>query len=142
MKIEFIVNNDLPPKKDGANSMWGKGTELVRLQKLRRAALNELIGLPPLCRNIHIRLEVCMPGLAENNKGDLDNFITGICDGLMAANPRAKLDSSWFESEFIDIHPSISVAIVDDRHVMGIEAYKKFGDPGAPCYKVVLEGDN
>jgi hypothetical protein len=34
VSIEFRVDGDLPPKKDGATSMWGKPTEVRRLRRL------------------------------------------------------------------------------------------------------------
>jgi len=40
-RVEVIVRGALPPRKDGANSMWGKSVEFERLVALRRAALDK-----------------------------------------------------------------------------------------------------
>jgi hypothetical protein len=45
VKISITVN-ELPPKKDGANSMWRKGSELARLKALRKVAIEAMRGQP------------------------------------------------------------------------------------------------
>jgi len=44
MRIGFEVHGELPPKKDGAQSIWGKPTEARRIEKLQRAAHQALAG--------------------------------------------------------------------------------------------------
>ena len=46
MPYQFEVKG-LPPKKDGANSMWSKKLESERLVALRQAALKAFSGQPP-----------------------------------------------------------------------------------------------
>jgi len=87
-KISFQVQ-DIPPKKDGANSMWGKQTEIPRLISLRSSALKAMDGRNPFNHNITLKLKFHCPINKIFRVGDLDNFITGVCDGLQAADPRA-----------------------------------------------------
>jgi hypothetical protein len=72
--IEFTVDGALPPKKDGANSMWGKSSERVRLVKLRRAALLSRGDAAPLTQNIRLLVEIRCPSREVLRAGDLDNF--------------------------------------------------------------------
>jgi hypothetical protein len=75
----------LPPKKDGANSMWNKPSEFERLITLRRAVCDAFNGDKPLHKDIQLRIRVHVGNMDPGQVGDLDNFITGVCDGLMAA---------------------------------------------------------
>ena len=146
--IEFKVEGELPPKKDGANSMWGKKTEARRLIELRRAALKEIGTGQPFAKNI--RLTLCVHvGLDEDrvagNKGpgDLDNFVAGVCDGLMRAHPNTPNSSlhDLFGGPENPVHPRRTVAIEDDSHVVKIDATKDVGCQNDPSYEVVLEGE-
>jgi hypothetical protein len=144
----------LPPKKDGAQSMWGKPLEARRLMILRHAAFKAFKGQPPLKTNIKLTLKIHIP---VNNKsiGDLDTFVTGVCDGLMAAprkgilDPIWDLDRTWENGELlgvdggdaVSIHPSKTIAIVDDSEVVSIQAKKIIGDTDQQWYEVVLEGE-
>ena len=141
MIVRFRVVGDFPPKKDGAQSMWGKPVEARRLEKLRRAAADALAGRGPLSR--HIRLSVAIYVGHTNNRqtGDLDNFVTGICDGLMAADSRSKLDQVWDRPDLAEIHPSRTIGIVDDCEVIAIRAEKHVGQDSQPWYEVSLEGE-
>ncbi|MCZ7357899.1 MAG: hypothetical protein O8C66_03905 [Candidatus Methanoperedens sp.] len=141
MKFQFRVNDDFPPKKDGANSMWGKPTEARRLEKLRLAALRVLQGREPLKWNIRLSIEIHVGPVNNTITGDLDNFITGVCDGLMAADERSKLDMRWSNPELRDIHPSKPLGIYDDSEILSIKAEKVVGDTDIPWYEVILEGD-
>lgn len=84
-RIEFTVQGQLPPKKDGATSMWKKSSEHARLVALRTQAQTACGTDGPLSENIQLTLEIHCPRRELHSIGDLDNFITGICDGLMAA---------------------------------------------------------
>lgn len=141
MRFQFKIKGDLPPKKDGAQSMWGKPLEARRLEKLRRAAQQAIQGNAPLQRNIRLSLEVHVGAVKDRSTGDLDNFVTGVCDGLMAAAPGAKLDIRWSSPELSDIHPSKPLAIVDDCQVVSIQAEKIVGDSDQPWYEIILEGE-
>jgi hypothetical protein len=140
MRIEFTVH-DLPPKKDGANSMWGKGsTELVRIQKLRKAAREKLGAQGPFRTNVALEVELHVPENDLARVGDLDNFITGICDGLMRA-AGVQRDVRWEGDCWDGLQPCDVVGIEDDSHVVSIIA-RKVGDEGSNFwYRVVLEGD-
>ena len=114
----------LPPKKDGANSMWGKRLEAERLVNLRRAALTAMEGQAPLKKDIRLAITVCVG--AENNRsiGDLDTFITGVCDGLMKAAPRCKVRADVWSKAEEGIRPDKRIAIDDDSQVVSIQAAK------------------
>lgn len=138
-KYQFKAKG-LPPKKDGANSMWGKELEAKRLINLRQAALSALKGQPPLQRNIKLALKIHIP---VNNRsiGDLDTFVTGVCDGLMKRAPGSKLhEETWNKPEYRDIHPDKVIAIMDDSQVINIQAEKIIGDADQQWYEVILEG--
>ncbi len=92
MSVEFKVQGK-PPKKDGANSMWGKKSEAQNIVNLRKAATtarNE-INITPFTGRVSIELTIYADNAVIESMGDLDNFITGICDGLQAADPRANM---------------------------------------------------
>lgn len=139
-RIEFCVEGHLPPKKDGANSMWAKPVEVPRLIALRKAAVAAMSGKPPLRANIALELEVHCPAAQGQRVGDLDNFVTGVCDGLMAADLRSNKDSRWDAAECVSIHPIKCIAIVDDDAVVSIIARKVVGGSES-WYRVILEGE-
>ena len=141
MKYQFKVYGDFPPKKDGANSMWGKSTESRRLVKLRQAAKAVFQEKTPLKRNIRLSLEVHVGPVNNKQTGDLDNFVTGVCDGLMAADARSKLDTRWSNAELSEIHPIKPLAVDDDCQIISIKAEKIVGDSDTPWYEVTLEGE-
>ena len=140
MPYQFEVKG-LPPKKDGANSMWSKKLESERLVALRQAALKAFSGQPPLRSNIKLILKIRIP---VNNRsiGDLDTFVSGVCDSLMKRDPRSKLyEETWSNPEYQDVHPDKRIAIVDDSQVIGIRAEKVIGDLNQQRYEVMLEGE-
>ncbi|NQT47339.1 MAG: hypothetical protein HQ578_00020 [Chloroflexi bacterium] len=139
--VKFRVDG-LPPKKDGANSMWGKRLEAERLVNLRRSALLAMNGRPSLKRDIRLTVTVCVGVENKRSIGDLDTFVTGVCDGLMKSAPRCKLCLGvWDKPENGDIHPDRVIAINDDCQVMSMQADKIVGDTDAPWYEVTLEAD-
>ncbi len=84
MMIEFTVQ-DIPPKKDGANSMWKKPAEALRIVSLRKEALRAMREANISdCFRSFVRLEITLfaPKSKMESIGDLDNFITGVCDGV------------------------------------------------------------
>ena len=139
MRLQFRITG-YPPKKNGAQSIWGKPLEARRLAELRSAALYALNGNPPLRSNIKLTLKIHVGAVNDRTTGDLDTFVTGVCDGLMAAYPGGKLDPIWNKPELSNIHPSKSLAIVDDCQVVYIQAEKIIGDTNQPWYEVALEG--
>ena len=70
--------------------MWTKGSELANLKALRRAARRRPPGGPIVAAPVTLRLRV----YADPRAGDLDNFITGVRDGLMAARA-APTPATW-----------------------------------------------
>jgi len=139
MKVSFQVKG-LPPKKDGAQSMWGKHREAERLVALRQAALQALTGQPALQRNIKLTLKIHIP-VNDRSIGDLDTFVTGICDGLMATRYGGKLDPMWDNEKLESIHPTKTIAIDDDSQVVSIQAEKVIGSSDQQWYEVILEGE-
>lgn len=138
MHYQFSVSG-LPPKKDGAQSMWGKPLEAKRLVALRQAALQALKGQSPLQSNIKLILKIHLP-VNNQSIGDLDTFVTGVCDGLMKRDSRSKLhEAIWSSPEYLDVHPDNVIAIIDDSQVINIEAKKVVGDTDQQWYEVILE---
>lgn len=138
--IKFRVEG-LPPKKNGANSMWGNKHESKRLVLLRRAALRAMEGQPRLKSDIRLTVTVCVGTKNDRSVGDLDTFVTGVCDGLMKAAPRCKLCAEvWSEAEE-GIRPDRGIAIEDDCQVIGIQAAKVKDASGRRFYDVELEGE-
>ena len=127
----------LPPKKDGAYSMWNKPSEVERIRLLRHAAAKALNGDPPLAKNIRLTLRAHVGAANTRMVGDLDNFLTGICDGLQSVHPGTPLLHEFDEI----IHPSLSVAIEGDVEVTRIDAEKVVGPVDAPYYEITLEGE-
>ena len=141
MKIYQFEVKGLPPKKDGSQSMWGKSLEAKRLVALRQAALQALNRQPPFQSNIKLTLKIHIP---VNNRsiGDLDTFVTGVCDGLMKRAFGSKLDEeTWNKAEYHDVHPDNVIAIQDDSQVISIHAEKIIGDTNQHWYEVILEGN-
>ena len=127
----------LPPKKDGAYSMWNKPAEVEKLRLLRSAAAKSFGGDPPLSKNIRLTLRAHIGPLNTSTIGDLDNFLTGICDGLQAAH-----SGTPFRFEFEEaIHPSLHIALADDVEVTRIDAEKVIAPAEAPYYEITLEGE-
>ncbi len=143
MDISFTVRGRLPPKKDGANSMWGKGSEVENLVALRRAALGNIGRGKPLARNVRLELVVHVGAVNDQRTGDLDNFVTGVCDGLMAAAANTPWHGHpvWADPKNDDVRPDRSIAILDDSQVVEIVARKAVGSRDAPGYDVTLSGD-
>jgi hypothetical protein len=133
---------DIPPKKDGSKSMWTKENEIPRLIELRKKVLAKLGTGGPLVRNISIVLEIHVGPRTNANVGDLDNFVTGVCDGLQKAHGNTKLTAAWDDPDLGSIHPSRVIAIVNDKEVISIVAKKVFDDEDTDLwYSIILEGE-
>lgn len=143
MKLTFLVEGK-PPRKDGANSMWNKDDEAMRLVTLRRKAVEakQEYGITG-CVGPFAKLELTVfsPIQEIERIGDLDNFVTGICDGLQAAHPRASLHQVFSNPENEMIHPSKPVLLINDSSVIEIVARKRVQpDNGTKIsYMVALE---
>ena len=110
-QIEIRVEGDAPPKKDGANSMWAKLPEVSRLILLRKAALEAMEGAGPFRKNISIKLEIHCPIERLAGVGDLDNFVSGVCDGLMAAGPRGRGSDATLDGWLTSWRPLIQIML-------------------------------
>lgn len=131
--ISFTVSG-LPPKKDGAKSMWLKSAERPRIMALRKAAVEAMHNQPPFTSPLHLKICIYANSLA----GGLDNFITGICDGLMAAHERTPIDYNLWETVPEAARPNHPIAFLDDQHVTKIEAERFRLDSATPYYQVEL----
>ena len=122
--IEFEVHGELPPKKRPRSKI-----QKDRLIALKTGALDalRLQASGPFENEVHLALSVHV-GLARQNKsgnkgsGDLDNFVSGVCDGLKKAD----------SEEYV---------ISDDSKVVKICAEKMISPDDHCWYKVVLEGE-
>jgi len=130
---KFVVQG-LPPKKDGANSMWRKPTEVQRLKALRQAARQ---AMPDgAMRNTPLRLQLCIH--ASMRDGDLDNFVTGVCDGLMAAHQNSPVTIADWQDVPDTIHPQHAIAFHDDAWIMQIVAARVVPQSAERFYEVQL----
>lgn len=123
MKIEFKVEGK-PPKKDGAKSMWGKNSEAQNIVNLRNAAFRkrEETIKEPFNSRVSLELIINAPESELERMGDLDNFITGVCDGLQAADPRAKMNDIISQESLMD--PRLPLLLFTDAKVFEISAKK------------------
>lgn len=113
--------------------MWRKRCELARLKALRQAAYDALKGTLITADRVAMVLSV----YADASAGDLDNFITGVCDGLMAAHANTRCaDADWSDAR-PEIHPRNPVAFRDDACVHSIRA-ERLPPVGGPHYDVEL----
>lgn len=118
-KVRVLIDG-LPPKKDGANSMWNKPLEQSRIIALRRAVSDAMAASERATSAVALRLLV----RSEPRDGDLDNFLTGICDALMPASSavRAHLrDMDWSETPD-HLRPIRPVLFDDDAIVQRMSA--------------------
>jgi len=139
--MQFTVY-DLPPKKDGATSMWGKPLQAERLVSLRMATLEVRKEQPPLTENIRLTLTVHVGKVNNKSTGDLDNFVTGICDGLMKRVANSRLCGAvWDRPENAHVHPDEFFLIADDSQITVIHVEKVIGGAEAPWYEVTLVGE-
>lgn len=107
--------------------MWNKADEVHRLIVLRQSALDarRQAGLTGLMEGyLRMKVDIFVPRSKLESVGDLDNFLTGICDGLQAAHPRALLHPEFERSDLRDIHPRNALLLKNDSLVMEINARK------------------
>lgn len=121
-RIEFTVEGKRPPIKDGANSMWGKEDERELILVFRQKALEEMKknGIGIFTSFVKLELVAYSPDL----KGDLDNFLTGICDAMQRANAAVLIPESYLQEPW---NFGKSLVITDDRNVISIVAEKRRG---------------
>ena len=99
-------------------------------------------GAAPLGRSVRVRFVLTLPA-ASAFACDLDDFVTGICDGLQRADPASSsvLGTRWHDPRLRDIHPTRFGAISDDREIVFIQAEKRFTDDDDPSYVVEISGE-
>jgi hypothetical protein len=136
---EYVISRicGLPPKKNEAKSMWNNPREIDKLINLRKCAKETFAHVQPLGNQIRMSVQL---NLSANSRirGDLANYVGGICDALMAARCRDnQLHSQWCKPELIDIHPSIPVAYIDDSQITAIDVVLAAGDD-QPWYSIKL----
>ena len=149
MKIQFRVD-DTPPRKygkEGALSMWGT-SEAYRLATLRLAAYEKMnkLELKDYFRTyIKIELTMFVPLIELESIGDLDNFISGICDGLQKAPCKATIHELFQDPiyEETKTHPRYTLLIENDSKVVNITASKMHFEEGCEVksahYSVAIE---
>ena len=121
--------------------MWGLDVEAPRIIGLRRATNQALLENGPFKFDIRLRIGLFLSEQDFNdiNIGDLDNFISGICDALQAAPPNANIHESFADPRNHDVKPSLQVGIVNDRFVLSIVA-DRYRVQNKSHYTVVLDG--
>jgi hypothetical protein len=128
----------VPPKKDGANSMWRKPGERERLKALRIAVLDHFPDGPlSPDKSVGLELRVYAPASA----GDLDNFITGVCDGLQAAHPslRRTINTAEWDDVPREARPDQPVLLYDDGSVDRVVAGRHPQGSAGPRYELVVD---
>ena len=146
-RIRFRVKEELPPKKTRSKkggSMWSSKTEARRLIALREKALHKMGSQPLFAGDVRLTLRVHVgfrdKGLGNKGSGDLDNFVSGVCDGLMNAQGQPNIDEDlWRENP--DVHPTRSIAFKDDSQVVKINAEKLAIPEDHSWYEIELEGE-
>lgn len=130
--IDFTVEG-LPPIKRGSESMWGK--QIARIRQLRAAAGAKPHTPATLDQEVHLRIVV----YAEVRDGDLDGFVSGICDGLQPAP--ANFHSYIREEDWADLpesaQPRRALGFTDDRAISQIDAERRRAE-GMPRYEVTI----
>ncbi len=116
--------------------MWRKGSELPRLKALRVAATQAMTGVPMPVKDIQLKLTF----YTDPKAGDLDNFISGVCDGLMAAPSNTPIDASaWFDLPS-DARPAKAIAFGDDAIISRIDAERVVPKATRYWYEVTISG--
>lgn len=129
MKISFPVPGRPPRQKQGY-SMWSRSlNEAPLVVKLRLSALEamEKEGLSDCFHSfISLKLTLFVPRSQLESIGDLDTFVTGVCDGLQAADNSSRLilHSIFLDPQYKEISPNRPLLIEDDSRVISIVAKK------------------
>jgi hypothetical protein len=137
--IAFTVADARPPRKAGGASMWSRESQSLRLVRLRQAALAVMADRAPFSGLIHLSLTVYVGTRHTRRKGDLDAYIAGVCDGLMAATSITHLAALWADTALATIHPRRHLIFRDDSQVVSIRAEKIVGPNSMPWYEVRVE---
>lgn len=140
MSFTFTVPGP-PPKKSGSQSMWATDPDVNRLIALRLAAHATFGAAAPLLGDVRIKLVAHIGPANTRAVGDLDNYVTGVLDGLQCAvgdswNSRP----AWNQPHVAHVRPDLWCAFADDVNVVEIEARKVIGplDVDRPFYEVTV----
>ena len=108
----------------------------LRLAEARAWAFAAFQGIEPAAAgDVNLSLKL----FAEPRAGDLDNFITGICDGLMACHRQVRIDdSAWVELPEA-ARPHQAIAFTDDSLVASINARREPRNVGATRYELEVD---
>lgn len=138
MELTFLVKGK-PPKKDGAQSMWGKKSEAFNIVNLRNSAFKtrEEKDSGLFTSHLCLELEIYAPEGELERIGDLDNFITGICDGLQSADPRANIHEIIQKESRID--PRTPLLFYTDAIIYEIKAKKLVENESEGYYRVTIK---
>ena len=146
--------NGLPPNKSVKGSMWANEEQAHRLIALREAALTKPVprvfaGPVRLTLKVHVgipdwdTLDTDARRKALKECGDLDNFVAGVCDGLMKAHPNTlkvpRPKGHPLLSFPEHVRPSKPIAFKDDSQIMKIDAERIVSSGDHRWYEVVLE---
>jgi hypothetical protein len=114
--------------------MWGQANVRPLLKALRAAAAEAMAGRDPYDEPVELMLTVRTGSQqagdiwARRSAGDLDNFITGVCDGLQAYQGW-KTSDEW--ADLLDAaRPDRPLVFTDDSWVRRIVAEVVPGDVG------------
>jgi len=144
MAIEIGVTG-IPPKKRTDISLWANETEVPRVIALRRAARAAFGDRKPFTSRIrlHIAIFLTADDFTSEQVGDLDNFVSGVCDALQKANTRPEnLHQSFILPENNDVYPTNEIALSNDLAVVSIVADRFQASLGQEShYSVVIDGD-
>jgi hypothetical protein len=91
-------------------------------------------GVAPIETPISMTIRV----FADPAKGDLDNFITGICDGLMAVHHNTPIDSEIWLDLPEPARPQHPICFKDDKLIDHISAERLSVDEKGERYYIEL----
>lgn len=139
MHVAFVIAGDVPPRKAGGSSMWGKHSQALRLIRLRQAARTAFAGQAPLEGPVTLMLTVVltMPSFRLRT-GDLDSYVGGIFDALKGATSTTRLAPIWADPMLAD-DPHQPIAFMDDCQIVRLVAEKRAEGKDAPWYEVIVE---
>lgn len=126
MKIVVEVDGR-PPRKKKKGSIWGDDWEYTL--KLRQAVLKQMRAqgiTGPHEGWVGITLRVYAPNINRADHeyvGDIDAFVSGVCDAIQSAHPNVRNPSPIFKKHG-SVGPDVPLVIRDDMQVREIYAKK------------------
>lgn len=125
--------------------MWARNDEAPRIASLREKALEARMKLrinDCFHSLVSLELRIFVPESRLETVGDLDNFITGVCDGLQAADSKVLpyLHEIFREPGREGMDPRKALLVENDSKIMSIIA-KKLGldEDQKEYYDVIVE---